>query len=55
MEYSGLLDVVIDVVREKVLCQAVSSTKKDTGGDHVGLVGVGFEEMVVVAEKQRHG
>lgn len=54
MELGGLLHVVVDMMGKKVLGQAVTSTEKDTGGDHVGLVRVGFKKMVVVSEKQRH-
>lgn len=51
VELCFLVHVIVYMVREQGLGQTVSQTKKHPCGDHVGLIGVGLEEVVVGTEK----
>lgn len=54
MKFCRFIQIIVNVMWEKTLSQAVSCAKEHTSGEHIGLVWVGLEKMIICSKEQCH-
>lgn len=54
MKFCRFIQIIVNMMWEKTLSQAVSCAKEHTSGEHIGLVWVGLEKMIICSKEQCH-